>query len=158
MDRASAGIYGETVKARMYSLMREGYDSKYRKGEIDYDHGWNLMEQVWKMKDEEAADWAEETFGVRIPKDDRKAVGHGVKQLVKRVGLENPYLLANLVDNIKKKSRILQRAPDEDLKSLENNTKWVKSRSKLREREVKDIFDTGGDSFASFWGNVAPAP
>jgi len=158
LDRASAGIYGETVKARMYSLMREGYDSKYRKGEIDYDHGWNLMEQVWKMKDKEAADWAEETFGVRIPKDDRKAVGHGVKQLVKRVGLENPYLLANLVDNIKKKSRILQRAPDEDLKSLENNTKWVKSRSKLREREVKDIFDTGGDSFASFWGNVAPAP
>ncbi|MEM2778313.1 MAG: hypothetical protein QXH00_06455 [Candidatus Jordarchaeales archaeon] len=158
LDKETTGIYGEALKARMYALMREGYDSKYRKGQLDYEKGWALKEAVTGLRDEEAATWAEKTFGIRIPEADRKAVGDSVKEMVNRIGHNNPYLLSNLVDNVKKGSKILQRSPDEDLKSLEKNIKWIESRAKLRENEVKDIFDTSGDAFTRFWDNVAPPP
>ncbi|MBS7288837.1 MAG: hypothetical protein KIH01_08920, partial [Candidatus Freyarchaeota archaeon] len=127
LDRETAGVHGEALKARMYALMREGYEEKYGKGEIDYEKGWDLRETVRGLSDKEAGKWAEKTFGIRVPETFVKRVGDSVKELINRAAQENPYLLANLVDNVERQSKILGRDPNEDLKELEENTKWVVS-------------------------------
>jgi len=144
----SLGMAGNVAKARTLALMRKDYDPERLSPARGYEFYQSMVfdKDGKRRSDEDVGSWVRDNLGVHVPDKQLKELGHEYKDLMETSYRHNPLLLDNLRANLESSQGFAGVSPEADLKTLKENTEWVKEHATVE----------SGTDFSDFWQVVGP--
>ena len=143
LNHNSLGMAGNVAKARTLALMRKDYDPERLSPARGYEFYKSIVfdKNGKRRSDEDVGRWVRDNLGVHVPDKQLKELGHEYKDLIETSLRHNPRLLDNMRANLESSQGFAGVSPEADLKTLKENTEWVKEHATVE----------SGTDFSDFW-------